>query len=92
MVSSTELSSDLLSDVIIVDIDQDVQINSMSLYCLSSTNVRTADLGVRPLAELRMCQCFEKRPENNNPYQDICMYIVILKLLGNQSFQQIRKL
>ena len=32
VVSSAELSSDLLSDVIMVDNDQDVQTNTMSLY------------------------------------------------------------
>ena len=59
---------------------------------LSSANVRTAYLGVRPLAEL--CVNVLKRvwPENNNPYQDI--YIITYcdsgmptNELGNQSFQ-----
>ena len=90
VVSSAELSSDLLSDVITVDNDQDVQTNSMSLFCLSSANVRTADLGVRPLAEL--CVNVLKRvwPENN-PYQDIYSDSETVSMptneLGYQSFQ-----
>ena len=91
VVSSAELSSDRLSDVIMVDNDQDVQTNTMSLYCLSSANVRTADLGVRPLAEL--CVNVLKRvwPENNKPYQDIFYDSETVSRptneLGNQSFQ-----
>ena len=61
------------------------------VYCLSSANVRTADLGVRPLAEL--CVNVLKRvwPENNKPYQDIYYDSETVSRptneLGNQSFQ-----
>ena len=61
------------------------------MYCLSSANVRTADLGVRPLAEL--CVNVLKRvwPENNKPYQDIYYDSETVSRptneLGNQSFQ-----
>ena len=45
LVSSADLSSNLVSDVIAIDNEHDAHTNSMSLYCLSSANERTADLG-----------------------------------------------
>ena len=73
-----------------VDNDQDVQTNTMSLYCLSSANVRTADLGVRPLAELCINVLKRVWPKNNKPYQDIYYdsETVSRPTNGNQSFQR----
>ena len=48
VISKAEASSNFVSDVVAVDNEYEVQTNSLPLYC----NVRTADLGVRPLAKL----------------------------------------
>ena len=45
LVSSADLSSNLVPDAIAIDNEHDAQTNSMSLYCSSSANERTADLG-----------------------------------------------
>ena len=63
----------------------------MSLFCSSSSNLRTAYFGVRPLAELCVNVLKILWPENNNPYQDIYCNSETVSMptneLGNQSFQ-----
>ena len=95
VVSKAEVLSNLVSDVVAVDNEHDVQTYSMPLYCISNGNVTTADLDVRPLAEL--CVNVLKRvwSEDNSPSQDINCDPEAVSLptyeLGNQSFQSVQE-